>query len=120
MNQIVIVFCLVVVTLQMCYLLQGYYSVLAMGFSCCVPGCRVGYKERIGKSKKASESVPLYKFPKDEKLRTQWISAIPRKNWTVTASHRICKNHFTEDDFLKLSCDTNSARRISRDSQALS
>lgn len=90
-----------------------------MGFTCCVPGCRTGYKLRRRETRKAA-GVSLFKFPSDSNLRQKWIKAIPRKNWTLTACHRVCGNHFSQEDFLSTSSDTNSRRRGCRYSQALS
>ena len=41
-------------------------------YTCCVPGCKTGYK-----SEKDSEKHTLFGFPNDEKLRQNWIAAIP-------------------------------------------
>ena len=39
-------------------------------------------------------NFPLYKFPSDKALRSKWIAAVKRKNWTPSEYDRICSEHF--------------------------
>ena len=64
--------------------------------SCCVPECKSGYK-----SVKKSDTVSLFRFPKNEIIRQKWIKAIPRKNWSVTQNHRVCAHHFDKSILLQ-------------------
>ena len=85
-----------------------------MVYTCCVPGCKTGYK-----SNKTIEKISLFKFPGDESLKQLWIKAIPRKNWTLTYTHRVCAKHFHEEDFFADSIDKNASRRDARDTERL-
>ena len=85
-----------------------------MVYTCCVPGCKTGYK-----SNKTIEKISLFKFPVDESLKQLWIKAIPRKNWTLTYTHRVCAKHFHEEDFFADSIDKNVSRRDARDTERL-
>ena len=71
-----------------------------MVYTCCVPGCRTGYK-----SSKSSEKIPLFRFPHDDGIKELWIKAIPRKNWILSYTHRVCSKHFEQEDFLIQSID---------------
>ena len=52
-------------------------------------------------------------------LKQKWISAIPRKNWAVNDSTRICALHFEKNDFITDSTDGNSRHHNKRNSKAL-
>jgi len=56
--------------------------------SCCVIGCNNAFVKG-GRS--------FYNFLADEKLRSKWIAAIRRENWTPNESTVICSNHFVTD-----------------------
>ena len=85
-----------------------------MVYSCCVPGCKTGYKSR-----KTTTKIAVFQFPKDESLRKQWIKAIPRKNWKLSDSHRVCEKHFHDHHFQRVSTEQLLKRRNKRDSQQL-
>ena len=85
-----------------------------MPYKCCVPGCRAGYT-----SVKVKEKVGMYQFPKELQLKEKWISAIPRKNWTVSPFLRVCARHFSTDDFVMESRDQRTRRLKRRDSTKL-
>lgn len=51
---------------------------------CCVPSC---------------SETGTHKFPKDEKIRKQWIKAIRRGKFQPTPSSRLCRKHFVENDY---------------------
>jgi len=79
-----------------------------------VPNCKTGYK-----SEKATKKSSLFKFPKDLKLRNKWIKAIPRKNWKLTANHRVCEAHFSPSDFITSTFDQKVRRKKARSSEKL-
>ena len=80
-----------------------------MVYFCCVPGCRTGYK-----SFKTFTKTSLFQFPTEEKLMKKWISSILRQNWTVTSSHRVCKLHFEDSDFIQESANKKDRCRNAR------
>ena len=77
--------------------------------TCCVPACNSGYR-----SNKNGKKVALFQFPINSELRDKWYRAIPRQNWKVSKSHKVCAQHFHESDFKTISTDTCSTRRKSR------
>lgn len=81
------------------YLLyRKYYRHLAiMGWTCCAPGCTIGYKTKEGLSK--PDGVILHEFPKDPVMFAKWKSSIPRKDWEPSKSSRICSLHFVEHNY---------------------
>uniref|UniRef100_A0A8C7V2U9 THAP-type domain-containing protein n=1 Tax=Oryzias sinensis TaxID=183150 RepID=A0A8C7V2U9_9TELE len=52
-----------------------------------------------GCSNTSSESVSVYKFPKQETLLKQWTKQVQRTraNWVPTASSTLCSGHFEAD-----------------------
>ena len=93
-----------------------------MGWKCCVPLCRSGYKSG-DPSVHSAESVSFYAFPHDQTLRNKWLSAIKRvdkdkfgnlNDYVPTASSRVCSLHFHHDDFIRESHDTNTTRYAKR------
>ena len=57
----------------------------------------------------------MHSFPLKEKrpeLYEQWMIAIPRdtSNQTPSNSTKLCSKHFTAEDFITQSTDTNAAR----------
>uniref|UniRef100_A0A3P9ILG5 THAP-type domain-containing protein n=1 Tax=Oryzias latipes TaxID=8090 RepID=A0A3P9ILG5_ORYLA len=54
-----------------------------------------------GCSNTSSESVSVYKFPKQETLLKQWTKQVQRTraNWVPTASSTLCREHFEADCF---------------------
>ena len=53
--------------------------------SCCVVGCNNAFVKG-GRS--------FYNFPADKELRSKWIAAVRRENWTPNESTVICSDHF--------------------------
>ncbi|KAG0422692.1 hypothetical protein HPB47_001503, partial [Ixodes persulcatus] len=43
--------------------------------------------------------VQVFSFPRDENLRQKWLRAIPRQDYEVTSSSRVCALHF-HDSFI--------------------
>ncbi|XP_026726470.1 uncharacterized protein LOC113492935 isoform X3 [Trichoplusia ni] len=58
---------------------------------CCVPSC---------------SEIGSHTFPKDEKLHRLWLKAICRKGFVPTKFSRLCRKHFTEDDYQVVSAYT--------------
>lgn len=86
-----------------------------MVYTCCVPKCNSGYR-----SSSSVEKIPIFRFPRDEELKAKWLKAIPRKNWKLSDSHRVCAKHFNyPDDFQTTSSDSNTTRRGSRQNKDL-
>ena len=85
-----------------------------MVYSCCVPGCNTDYR-----SFKTSTKISSFRFPTDENLKKKWISSMPRQNWTVASSHKVCQLHFEESDFIQVSVDKKNRRRSARDTEKL-
>ncbi|KAH9372325.1 hypothetical protein HPB48_001584 [Haemaphysalis longicornis] len=63
--------------------------------TCCVPGCRSGYRG-------TSEKVSLFCLPSDAEKREQWKCAIPRQEaggFSFDSQHvRVCEKHFDTAD----------------------
>uniref|UniRef100_A0A3P9MF40 THAP-type domain-containing protein n=2 Tax=Oryzias latipes TaxID=8090 RepID=A0A3P9MF40_ORYLA len=59
-----------------------------------------------GCSNTSSESVSVYKFPKQETLLKQWTKQVQRTraNWVPTASSTLCSEHFEADFNYKHTC----------------
>ena len=85
-----------------------------MVYTCCIPGCKTRYK-----SNTTSQKISLFRFPKNESLNAEWIKVIPLENWTVTDLHRVCANHFHDQDFETESTDHRESRKGSRDTPEL-
>ena len=80
-----------------------------MVFTCCVPGCNTGYK-----SSNSLQKIALFKFPMQDDMKQKWLKSIPRQNWVLSSSHRVCKLHFSNSDFVEESCDQKTRRRKAR------
>ena len=77
-----------------------------MGYTCCVPQCKTGYR-----SNKTGEKIALFQFPKEANLRKKWIAAIPRKNWIPSYLHRIFAKHFIKEDIQSVSVDQREQKK---------
>ena len=85
-----------------------------MVYTCCIPNCNKGYC-----SASSSERISIFCFFRDEQLKAKWLKAIPRKNWTLTDSQRVCDKHFNANNFQTTSSDSNNARQSSRKTEAI-
>ena len=85
-----------------------------MVYTCCVPGCTTGYK-----SNQIDKKTTLFGFSFDENRRKKWVAAIPRKEWQISKSHKVCLKHFLSDDILTTSSDNHDKRRCDRDNHTL-
>ena len=56
------------------------------GTTCCVPGRK--------NSTKRNRNISFHKFPKNQKLRKEWIHWIGRQNFSPNEHHRVCSEHF--------------------------
>ena len=75
-----------------------------MGWKCCVPECRSGYrdtKENPNNDNKyvGEIKISFHTFPADPDLKNVWIKNIERPDWEPTANARVCSLHFKESDF---------------------
>ena len=76
-----------------------------MSYRCCVPNCRTGY------GAKKARNLHLFRIPEaDYKL---FEKAIPRANFRISPSTRICSLHFDTSCFDYSSTDTNPSREKS-------
>ncbi len=51
-------------------------------------------------------------FPKNPVKREQWIKAIPRANWSPSATSVVCSLHFLKEDYKTERCDSNFRRKL--------
>ena len=75
-----------------------------MGWKCCVPECRSGYKDTkenpSNENKYVGEiKLSFHTFPADPDLKNVWIKNIERPDWEPTPNSRVCSLHFKESDF---------------------
>ena len=63
---------------------------------CCVFACRTNYASERSKSG-ASKKIPVYRFPREEEEKQNWIKVIPNDNLTVNQNTVICELHWPED-----------------------
>ncbi|KFM65822.1 THAP domain-containing protein 1, partial [Stegodyphus mimosarum] len=61
----------------------------------------VGYCIAYNCKEKAGGTASFHKFPDNPQLRSLWIKAVRRKNFTPTKYSKICSKHFSEDAFEK-------------------
>ncbi|XP_029340936.1 THAP domain-containing protein 6-like [Acyrthosiphon pisum] len=64
--------------------------------SCCVVGCKTGYK-----SNHSTIKVSTFSFPTDENLKKKWINKIPRKDLIATKNSVVCASHFTDEQIIR-------------------
>ena len=93
-----------------------------MGWKCCVPLCRSGYKATKS-SPTVPEQVSFHAFPHDSNMKNKWLRAIKRvdkdksgnlQDYVPTPSSRVCSLHFHSNDFVRESKDTNVTRTVKR------
>nr|CAI5867122.1 unnamed protein product [Callosobruchus analis] len=44
----------------------------------CVPGCQLNYCSEL----KSPSYRSIFRFPKNEELKSKWLAAVRRKNWS--------------------------------------
>ena len=52
-------------------------------------------------------------------MKLQWFKAIPRQDWQLADSPRVCAKHFSTEDFITTSHDYRAERRATRSSNQL-
>ena len=63
---------------------------------CCVFACHTNYASERSKSG-ASKKIPVYRFPREEEEKQNWIKVITNDNLTVNQNTVICELHWPED-----------------------
>ena len=54
--------------------------------SCCAVGCKNEFRK--------GGRLSFYKFPADKSVRSKWIAAVKRENWTPSEHDKLCSEHF--------------------------
>ena len=85
-----------------------YQHLGTMPHTCCVPRCNSGYRSCT------DTNYAMFRFPKNPDMKQKWLRAIPRENWTISATTRVCSKHFESNDFKKASTDKRVKRRQAR------
>ena len=88
-----------------------------MGRKCCVPKCRSGYSLPKSNTNDEKQSISVFSFLENQKLKRKWMRAIPRDNWEPTSG--VCKQHFKPDDLALERTDTNERRKKKKEPLAL-
>lgn len=69
-----------------------------MPLTCCVPGCRSGYRS-------CTEKASLFCLPSDREQRDRWKRAIPRQETGAfnfeSKAVRVCEKHFDTTDIIR-------------------
>ncbi|XP_050498087.1 uncharacterized protein LOC114332213 isoform X2 [Diabrotica virgifera virgifera] len=65
-----------------------------MPAKCSIPNCTSNYASTY------EGYVSVFKYPRDNDVRQQWLKSIPRKNWEPSHNSVVCVKHFCEDDLL--------------------
>ena len=68
-----------------------------MPTNCCVPLCT----KKDKRDNQTGKKISLFRFPKEENLKKQWIHAIRRDvgpNFSINKGTRVCSRHFREED----------------------
>ncbi|KAG0433826.1 hypothetical protein HPB47_019556, partial [Ixodes persulcatus] len=63
--------------------------------TCCAPGCTSGYDSR----RRAGRH--FFQPPQDPELSKAWEEAIPRAEFHLTATSKVCDLHFKSSDIIK-------------------
>ena len=78
--------------------------------TCTAVNCKSNYKSSL----KHHPPIPVFKFPQDPGLFNEWYRRIYRSRSDFTESKAkkafVCALHFTEDDFVDQTEDTNKWR----------
>ncbi|KAG8179471.1 hypothetical protein JTE90_029277 [Oedothorax gibbosus] len=62
---------------------------------CCVTNCKSNYKSTKG------VYVSVFKFPKDERLKSEWMRKIPRQDFEPSQRSVVCEKHFHDDCIIR-------------------
>ena len=49
------------------------------------------------------DNISFHSFPSDNDLRSKWINALKRKNFTPSKHSRLCSCHFLSEDYIPAS-----------------
>ncbi|GFS14588.1 THAP domain-containing protein 1 [Elysia marginata] len=71
------------------------------------------YKLNDASSSDRSEDITFHYFPSKVELRTKWLTAIKRENFTPAPTSRVCSKHFKPSDFKPFT--RSQQRRILKD-----
>jgi hypothetical protein len=88
-----------------------------MPTTCVIPGCRSGYRQTKKDSDSDKEESPIFfKFPQESEIRKQWIDVVKkiRKDYEPTKHSRVCHKHFSPENFVTESQDSNNRRKKKR------
>ena len=84
------------------------HSVLVMVNTCCILGCKTGYR-----SAKNETKIATFSFPANEEQKKKWIAAILCKD------SKVCAKYFIDSDIENQSKDYHEKRCEDRASQSL-
>ena len=85
-----------------------------MVFTCAAVNCSNGVQNNV------EDGTSFHKFPlNDPELLQKWLSKLSRKDFAPTVHSRLCSKHFTPDDFIISSSDSNSCRKRHRSDSTL-
>ncbi|KAG5267853.1 hypothetical protein AALO_G00226590 [Alosa alosa] len=62
-----------------------------LGSGCCAVGCN------LTSGTNAISKIKMFRFPKEERRRKAWITAVKREAWKPGKNSRICSTHFVSD-----------------------
>lgn len=82
-----------------------------MGRHCCVPFCKGNYRN--------GPKVSVYRFPKHDSMKKQWILNIGRDNFVPRNDSAVCAAHFTPECFTSTSGSTTLKPRPCRANKLL-
>nr|CAI5867751.1 unnamed protein product [Callosobruchus analis] len=57
---------------------------------CCVPGCKTNCCSEL----KSTSYRSVFGYPKNEGLKSKWLTATSRKNWSLSKESFVCSSHF--------------------------
>nr|CAI5838543.1 unnamed protein product [Callosobruchus analis] len=63
---------------------------------CCVPGCKMNYCYEL----KSTSYRYVFIFLKNEELKSRWLAAIARKNWSPFEELVVCSSHILISEIL--------------------
>ena len=82
---------------------------------CCAVGCQSNYKSTLATQGK----VPVHGFLSNPDHFQEWFRRIRRDDETFTEEKakkaKLCTKHFTEDDYIMTSTDSNATRKSRKD-----
>ncbi|CAH2011665.1 unnamed protein product [Acanthoscelides obtectus] len=64
---------------------------------CCVPGCKGNYEAEL----RSTPYRSVFRFPKNEELKSKWLASIPRKDWSPSKDSVVCDAHFQQAEIVR-------------------